>query len=82
MPEQCEQDDDGKWNAEQPKQCATTKAHVSLHLSPCSEQRDAENVPLRQEIGMFVFFSNRVGVFGSIAISVLITLVLLKACAG
>ena len=31
---------------------------------------------------MFVFFSNRVGVLGSIAISVLITLVLLKTCAG
>jgi hypothetical protein len=31
---------------------------------------------------MFVLFSNGVGVVGSIVISVIITLVLLKACAG
>jgi hypothetical protein len=30
---------------------------------------------------MFFFFSNGVGVIGSIAISVVVTLVLLKACA-
>ena len=31
---------------------------------------------------MFFFFSNKVGVIGSIAVSIFLTLVLLKACAG
>lgn len=31
---------------------------------------------------MFLFFSNRTGVIGSLVISVVVTLVLLKACAG
>jgi hypothetical protein len=31
---------------------------------------------------MFFFFSNRLGLAGSIAISLIVTLVLLKACAG
>jgi len=31
---------------------------------------------------MFFFFSNRLGVLGSIVISLIVTLVLLRACAG
>jgi hypothetical protein len=31
---------------------------------------------------MFFFFSNRLGIIGSIAISLILTVVLLKACAG
>ena len=31
---------------------------------------------------MFVFFSSGLGIAGSIAVSVLVTLLLLKACAG
>jgi hypothetical protein len=30
-PKQREQDDDGKGNTQQPQQCASTEAHVSLH---------------------------------------------------
>jgi hypothetical protein len=35
----------------------------------------------RTETSMFLFFSNGVGLFGSIAISILLSLVLLYACA-
>ena len=31
---------------------------------------------------MFLFFSNRVGILGSILITVVLSLILLKACAG
>lgn len=31
MHEQGQKDDNGKWNSDQPEQCASTKAHVSLH---------------------------------------------------
>jgi hypothetical protein len=33
-----------------------------------------------EEARMFLFFSNQVGLFGSIAISILLTLILLYAC--
>jgi hypothetical protein len=31
---------------------------------------------------MFLFFSNKVGLAGSLVISILVTLVLVKSCAG
>ena len=37
---------------------------------------------LAPERGVFFFFSNTLGIIGSIAVSVILTLVLLKACAG
>jgi hypothetical protein len=33
-----------------------------------------------REVAMFLFFSNGVGVFGSVLVSILLTLVLLYAC--
>ncbi len=31
---------------------------------------------------MFLFFSNRVGIIGSILVSIVLSLILLRACAG
>jgi energy-converting hydrogenase Eha subunit E len=34
------------------------------------------------ETSMFLFFSNRVGLLGSILVSLVLTVILLRACAG
>jgi hypothetical protein len=45
MHKQRQQDDDWKWDSNQPKKCTFTKAHVCLHTSVASQRRDPTTVP-------------------------------------
>jgi hypothetical protein len=45
MHKQRQQDDDWKWDSNQPKECTFTKAHVCLHTSVASQRRDPTTVP-------------------------------------
>jgi hypothetical protein len=51
-----------------------------LPLGAALFPRREDNERIREEARMFLFFSNQVGLFGSIAVSILLSLILLYAC--